>query len=93
MKNQLKEKKYTINPQLLIQELQEQVLIFDSNKSYLLTLNGTASLIFLLIKNGGTIENIIVEIMSQYKVEYNKVSIETQTFIEELKEKKIIIQV
>lgn len=91
MKRQLQKLNYVINPKLIVQELKDQVLIFDPEKSTLLTLNETASLIFILIKKGHTIEDIVSQIMNKYTTEYNQAKIEAKAFIKELKQNKVIM--
>jgi hypothetical protein len=82
--------KFKLKKGLLVQKLDKQTVIFDSEKSCLLNLNDTASYIFNCLKRGEDIDNIAEKLSKSYTVEKTKAIKDVKEFINTLKKKKVI---
>ncbi|GAB4219531.1 MAG: hypothetical protein Fur009_6150 [Candidatus Microgenomates bacterium] len=82
--------KYVIKKGFLIDKLDDEIVIFDEEKSVLYTLNHTATEIFKLLKKGLNEEEIIEKMVKKYNVKEDKVKKDFKKLINDLFEKKII---
>lgn len=62
----------------------DTILIFDPDRDFFHEFNGTASEMFLLLKDGKTIEEIVAVLVSKYEVDSSTVEKELQNFIGKL---------
>jgi hypothetical protein len=81
---------YKINKKLITQKLDNKIIIFDSNKSVLYTLNETGSYIFLKLKRGWNNEQIIKSLAQKYEVEANKLEADFTELVKSLVSRKIV---
>ncbi len=83
---------FVIKKGLVSQKLDNNTVIFDSKKSVLYTFNETASLIFKMIKQQKTIEEICKKIVTVYAVTDQQATKDIKKLINELQKKHIIVQ-
>ncbi|MCX7910605.1 MAG: PqqD family protein [Endomicrobia bacterium] len=83
--------KYKINPQLAFRKIGKETFIVDTKNSYLHKLNEVGSLIWECMKLGLSEKKIIEKILENFDVEYDTAKKDLKEFIEELKEKNIIV--
>lgn len=62
----------------------DTILIFDPDRDFFHEFNGTASEMFLLLKEGKTSEEIVTILVSKYDVEPSIVEKELKSFISKL---------
>lgn len=62
----------------------DTILIFDPDRDFFHEFNGTASEMFLLLKEGKTSEEIVAVLVSKYDVDSSTVEKELQNFISKL---------
>ncbi len=62
----------------------DTILIFDPDRDFFHEFNGTASEMFLLLKEGKTSEEIVTVLVSKYDVDSSTVEKELQNFISKL---------
>lgn len=82
--------KYKINKGFIIQKLDGKTVIFDGEKSLLLTFNETASYIFSLIKKGKEGEEITALLVRKYGIKEKKAKKDVRELISQLQKMKII---
>lgn len=68
VKNSTDLQTYTLNTQLIKQEIEEGVTLFDPDSSTLFTLNETASFIFDLIVKQKPYEYIINQLVTEFQI-------------------------
>ncbi len=83
--------KIKINSGFLFEEINDQLVCFDSNRSIIYYFNETAKEIFLLIKKNKTKIEIIELFLKKYQVEKNNFVKDFESFLNDLKKKKIIL--
>ncbi len=62
----------------------DTILIFDPDRDFFHEFNGTASEMFLLLKDGKTVEEIVAALVNKYEVDSSTVEKELQSFINKL---------
>ncbi|OGG16744.1 hypothetical protein A3D78_01450 [Candidatus Gottesmanbacteria bacterium RIFCSPHIGHO2_02_FULL_39_14] len=82
--------KYHINKGFIVQKLGKKTVIFDGEKSVLYTFNETASFIFNKLKAGWEKSKIIQELSHIYKKRPEKIKVDFNELISDLKRKKIV---
>jgi hypothetical protein len=82
---------YIVNTGFILQQNQEKTVIFDSESSYLYTLNETASEIFMLIRKGYKVKKIVEEMVNRYEIAPETAKKDVEQIIDELLELKLII--
>jgi hypothetical protein len=82
---------YQIQKGLIIQKLDKETVIFDTEKSLLYTLNETAAEIFRMLKKELKEEEIVEKMVKKYDVKKERVEKDIKKLLEELKKKKIIL--
>ncbi len=81
---------YKIQKGLIIQKIDDKIMIFDNKKSFLYTLNKTASEIFNNLKKGFSKEKIISLMMKKYLIKKENLEKDVDFLIENLLKEKII---
>ncbi len=84
------QKKYKLKKGLISEKLDGKIVIFDSDKSILYTLNETAGFIFEKLKKGIDKEKIVELLVKKYQVKRERVQKDLKDLIENLKKKNII---
>lgn len=79
-----------INKGLITQKINDKLVIFDSSKSSLYTLNETAAFIFRKIKNKHNQAEIVTSITEKYKVSYQEAKKDLEGLLKQLQKQKII---
>jgi len=82
---------YQIQKGLIIQKIDKETIIFDTDESVLYTLNETAAEIFKMLKKGLKEKDIIEKMVKKYEVKKERVKKDVKELIEELKKRKILI--
>lgn len=82
--------KYKINPKLAFRKISNEFFIVDTESSYLHRLNEVGSLIWECLVCGMEEKKIIDKIVEEFEVDYNTAKRDFESFIEELKEKKLV---
>jgi len=73
-----------------MQEVEDEVFIFDGEMSILHTLNQTAADLFKKLKKGSSVEKLSKYLEREYEITYEKALKDSSDFIEKLKKKKLI---
>lgn len=81
---------YKIQKGLIIQKINDKTMIFDNKKSFLYTLNKTASEIFRGLKKGFSKEKIISLMMKKYLIKKENLEKDVDFLIKNLLKEKII---
>lgn len=84
-------KKYQSNPKFIIQHVDHSVILFDPDRSLLITLNETASKIFKMYTKGTTINKIVQHLDEKYDVPVITLKEDIKAFIKKIKIEEIII--
>lgn len=82
--------KYQINKDLLIEEVNKETMIYDSDRSIFYSFNDTARFIIKDIKSGKAIEEIVVRLTEKYGIEKTKAKNDLNEFLDLLLSKKIV---
>jgi len=83
--------KYKINKGTIVEKINGEVVLFDSDKSIFFTLNSTASYIFEKMKRGFTKDKIIELMMKKYKIDKKTITNDFEEIIEKMLKKRIIL--
>ncbi len=81
--------KYTINHKLLFQKIDNHFMCFDSENSFILTLNSTAVEVFKHLKKGVGLEEIARYLSDKYKISKEKTIKDTQEIVAKFLKYKI----
>lgn len=81
--------KYQINKDLLIEEVNKETMIYDSDRSIFYSFNDSARFIIKDIKSGKAIEEIVVRLTEKYGIEKTKAKNDLDEFLDLLLSKKI----
>lgn len=82
--------KYRLKKGFLVQKLNNELMIFDEEKSLLYTLNETASFVFSLIKKGFDEEEIVEKMIKKYQIKKIRAQKDVKELINDFLKKKII---
>jgi len=82
---------YQIQKGLIIQKIDKETVIFDTEESVLYSLNETAAEIFKMIKKGLKEEEIVERMVKKYEVRKEKVEKDVRELVEELRKRGIVI--
>lgn len=85
--------KYKINKKLIFQNVDSELIIFDTDNSHLYTLNATAEFIFKKIKSGWQEEKILDVLENRYEVARISLRKDFKTIVNEMIKNKIITTV
>lgn len=83
---------YRLKRDLVIQEVEGEVFIFDGETSILHTLNQTAADLFKQLKKGASFTELGEYLAREYEITPTKAVKDSQVFIDKLKKKKLIIE-
>lgn len=83
--------KYKIKKGIITRSLQGKITLFNGEKSELITLNSTGSLIFNLIKKGYDKKTILDKLRLRFKNSNTNIESDLDAFVATLKEQQIII--
>ncbi len=83
-------KKYSVNKSFITQKIGEKKSIFDTENSFLYTLNETATYVFDKLRLGWNEEKIKEALIKKYDVADKQATKDILEIIEEFKKKKII---
>jgi len=83
--------KFKINKGFITQKLGKKLVVFDSKKSVIYTLNETASFIFQKIKSGWNKEKILNKIEEKYDVTSKRAMKDYDKIIADLLNRKILL--
>lgn len=81
---------YKIKKGIIAEKTKSKTIIFDGEKSELITLNSTASFIFELLKRGQKKESIVEELRKKFKLKNEDINKDFDDLIKELVEHRII---
>jgi hypothetical protein len=83
-------KKYRITKNLILQKLDNKLIGFDVEKSYLYTFNETAEFIFKKIKAGWDEKKILSALAKKYRVDASILKKDMQELIKNMVKNKIL---
>ena len=86
----MKQKKIKINKGFVYQDVEDEMIIFDSENSVLLTFNETAAFIFKKLSKGVDVEKINTALVKTYDVTEKVARKDIENLIGSLLKKKII---
>lgn len=86
----MKEQKYKLNKGFIIQEIENETVIFDGENSVLFSFNETASFIFKRLKKGQEPEKIARSLAKAYEVSESTALKDVNSLIGKLAKKDII---
>ena len=86
----MNELKYKLNKGFILQEVEDEMIIFDSENSVLLTFNETAAFIFKKLSKGVDVEKINTALVKTYDVTEKVARKDINNLIGALLKKKII---
>lgn len=86
----IKHKNYKVNKGFIVQKLGNKTTIFDGEDSMLYTFNETATFIFQKLKAGWDKKKIMEAMLKKFKVKEEKLSLDFDDLIRDLRSKKII---
>lgn len=86
-----KQKNIKIQKGLIVEKIDDQTVIFDTEESVLYTLNETASVIFDKLKKNWDKERIINYMLKNYEVKRERLEKDFEQLLKSLKRKKIIV--
>lgn len=84
--------KYKINNELIFEIIGGQLTVYDSEKSYLHTLDEVATRIVSMIKKGKSVDIIIHNLTKVYDVEKERADRDVKRLLKELLQKNILIK-
>lgn len=84
--------RYKLKKDLVVQQVGDEVFIFDGEMSILHTLNNTAADLFKKLKNGSTLSELGQYLFQEYKIDKVRAMNDSQDFIEKLKKQNLIIE-
>ena len=85
--------KYKINNELIFETIGSQMTIYDSEKSYVYTLDEISTQIVNMIKKKQSIVKIVYKLTKIYEVEKERANRDVKRLLKELLQKKIIVVV
>ncbi|QQS44427.1 PqqD family protein [Candidatus Roizmanbacteria bacterium] len=88
----MKKSKYKLKKDLVVQQVNEEVFIFDGETSILHTLNETAADLFKQLKKGATFSDLVKYLVDEYEINQEKALKDTKEFVDKLMKKKLLIE-
>ena len=85
--------KYKINNELIFETIGSQMTIYDSEKSYVYTLDEISTQIVNMIKKKQSIVKIVYKLTKIYEVEKERANRDVKRLLKELLQKKIVVVV
>jgi Coenzyme PQQ synthesis protein D (PqqD) len=82
--------KYIQNKQVVQSKIGEEVVMLDMESGYYFGLNSMASVIWNMLQNAVTVEEIVGKLLTEYAVQESQCLAETQELIGRMLEHKII---
>ncbi len=82
--------RYIQNAEIIQSKIGEEVVMLDMESGFYFGLNSVASVIWAMMKDGITFEDLCNQLMEQFDVEKSLCETDTQELIDQLLEKKII---
>ena len=83
--------KYKINNELIFETIGSQMTIYDSEKSYVYTLDEISTQIVNMIKKKQSIVKIVYKLTKIYEVEKERANRDVKRLLKELLQKKIVV--
>lgn len=83
--------KYNANKKLIIQKIDKDLVIFDSDRSYLFTFNETAEYIFKKVKLGWEEDKIVLMLEKKYMVKKEIIKKDLKVLIKDMLKNRIIL--
>lgn len=83
--------KYKVNRNLILQKLDNKLVGFDVERSFLYTFNETAEYVFKKIKRGWEENKIASLLAKRYKITGKDALKDIKTLLKELKKNKILV--
>ena len=83
--------KYIQNRQVVQSKIGEEVVMLDMESGFYFGLNSVASVIWNMMQNAVTVEEIVDQLMAEYSVQKSQCLAESQELIGRMLEHKIII--
>lgn len=81
---------YRINKDIILQEIDNSLIAFDTDKSYLYTFNETAEFIFKKIKLGWEEEKVVLALAKKYDATLPTLKKDVKALIKDMIKNKII---
>jgi hypothetical protein len=81
---------YVQNAEIIQSKIGEEVVMLDMESGFYFGLNSVASIIWGMMKDGITFEDLCNQLMEQFAVERSLCEADTQELLDQLLEKKII---
>ncbi len=88
----MKDTVYKLKKDLVVQQVNEEVFIFDGETSILHTLNETAADLFKKLKKGAAVSELVDYLIEEYGITRDKALKDSGEFVEKLKKKKLVIE-
>lgn len=85
-------KRFQPVPDLVAEEVEEEVILLDKRSAETFLLNGMGAVVFELCREGRSLEEMVEEITSVFPEPKEKVRSDVERFLEELAAKKLIEQ-
>lgn len=83
--------KYKVNRNLILQKLDNKLVGFDVERSFLYTFNETAEYVFKKIKLGWEVNKIASLLAKHYEITGKEALKDSKTLLKELKKNKILV--
>lgn len=84
-------KKVPINKRYITEVVDEEIVLFDTEKSVLITLNETATLMFQEMQKGKTKEQVAEKVIKTYKTTTEQALKDYSRLLKDLKKKKVLM--
>lgn len=88
----MKNKRFKLKKDLVIQQVNDEVFIFDGETSVLHTLNQTAADLFKHLKKGATIADLESYLVKEYEISPEKATKDSKEFVEKLAKKQLLVE-
>jgi protein-arginine kinase len=82
--------KYKINKGFIVQKINQNTVIFDADKSELITFNETGGVIFSCLKKGWDKERTVKQMLNIFESTAKKLEHDYEEFVKKLLQKQII---
>ena len=84
--------KYKLAPHLVVQKIDDETIVFDSNRATLFILNQTAGYFFRKLKIGQDLDTIINGASQYYRITKDRAKKDLMSLLKQLTAKKILLQ-
>ena len=85
--------KYIQNKKVIQSKIGEEVVMLDMDSGFYFGLNSVASIIWGKLESAISLEEIIIELLEEYKIDQQTCENDTRLFFDQLLEKNIIKRV